>query len=117
MRIACSENWQSGPENTARGAAWLDTIYKHNRTNTMKPMESHKDFGKYANSFFVLSSPFPLLLSNTASFPKPFFHANPTSLDHKEYHLWPLSLRPQYPQRSRYGTGGAFWNHDSELAA
>ncbi|KAK0507110.1 hypothetical protein JMJ35_010568 [Cladonia borealis] len=42
---SCSrEHWQSGPENTARGAAWLDTIYKHNRTNTMKPMESHKDF-------------------------------------------------------------------------
>ena len=65
MRIACSENWQSGPENTARGAAWLDTIYKHNRINTMKPMESHKDFGMYADIFCILialPSPFSVIL-------------------------------------------------------
>ena len=45
VETACSEKWQSGPENEARGKAWLDTIYKHNRTETMEPMMAHKDFG------------------------------------------------------------------------
>ncbi len=46
LEVAYSEHWQSGPENEARGTAWLDAIYKHNRTNTMKPLDAHKDFGK-----------------------------------------------------------------------
>ncbi|KAL9069027.1 MAG: hypothetical protein Q9161_005785 [Pseudevernia consocians] len=39
------ENWQSGPENHARGVAWLDKIYKHNRTGTIQSLAAHKDFG------------------------------------------------------------------------
>ena len=38
------ENWQSGPENHARGVAWLDKIYKHNRTATINSLAAHKDF-------------------------------------------------------------------------
>lgn len=44
--IVHSENWQSGPENHARGVAWLDKIYKHNRTGTINSLAAHKDFGK-----------------------------------------------------------------------
>ena len=40
-----SENWQSGPENHARGVAWLDKIYKNNRTATINSLAAHKDFG------------------------------------------------------------------------
>ena len=40
-----SENWQSGPENHTRGVAWLDKIYKHNRTATINSLAAHKDFG------------------------------------------------------------------------
>ncbi|CAF9943570.1 MAG: hypothetical protein ALECFALPRED_000704 [Alectoria fallacina] len=38
------ENWQSGPENHARGVAWLDKIYKQNRTGTINSLAAHKDF-------------------------------------------------------------------------
>ncbi len=41
-----SEHWQSGPENLARGSAWLDRIYQDNRTATINTFASHKDFGK-----------------------------------------------------------------------
>ena len=40
-----SENWQSGPENHARGIGWLDKIYKENRTSTINSLAAHKDFG------------------------------------------------------------------------
>ena len=45
LPFAPSERWQSGPENTARGVAWLDKIYKHNRTGTINSLAAHKDFG------------------------------------------------------------------------
>lgn len=38
------ENWSSGPENSARGAAWLDKIYKHNHAATESTLSNHKDF-------------------------------------------------------------------------
>lgn len=44
-RHSNSENWQSGPENHARGSAWLDKVYKHNRTSTINSLAAHKDFG------------------------------------------------------------------------
>ena len=42
--LNASENWQSGPENHARGAAWLDKVYQRNRTATMNSLAAHKDF-------------------------------------------------------------------------
>ncbi|KAM0794799.1 hypothetical protein BDR22DRAFT_883316 [Usnea florida] len=42
---SCSrEHWQSGPENHARGAAWLDKVYQRNRTATINSLAAHKDF-------------------------------------------------------------------------
>lgn len=38
------ENWQSGPENHARGVAWLDRVYQRNRTGTINALAAHKDF-------------------------------------------------------------------------
>lgn len=45
VHLVPSEHWQSGPENYARGTAWLDKIYKENRTGTINSLAAHKDFG------------------------------------------------------------------------
>ena len=52
--LCVSENWQSGPENHARGVAWLDKIYQHNRTGTMNSLAAHKDFGKKPLTYVYL---------------------------------------------------------------
>ncbi|RFU30726.1 hypothetical protein B7463_g5631, partial [Scytalidium lignicola] len=42
---SCSrENWQSGPENRARGEKWLSEIYKQNQSTSIAPMAAHRDF-------------------------------------------------------------------------
>ena len=51
-----SENWQSGPENHARGVAWLDKIYKQNRAGTINSLAAHKDFGTVFQAIVFLSS-------------------------------------------------------------
>jgi len=38
------ENWQSGPENRARGEAWLNQIYKSNLSTATDNFAAHKDF-------------------------------------------------------------------------
>ncbi|RDL32030.1 Uncharacterized protein BP5553_09432 [Venustampulla echinocandica] len=42
---SCSrENWQAGPENRARGEAWLNTIYQGNLSDATDKFAAHKDF-------------------------------------------------------------------------
>lgn len=38
------EGWQTGPENLARGDAWLNKIYKQNLSTTTDNFSAHKDF-------------------------------------------------------------------------
>ena len=49
------EHWQSGPENHAHGIAWLDQVYKQNRTATISTFAAHKDFGNSVHPFLCLS--------------------------------------------------------------
>jgi hypothetical protein len=42
------QDWASGPENEARGAKWLDTIYLHNQGKTDQILAAHKDFCEYS---------------------------------------------------------------------
>lgn len=42
---SCSrEKWQSGPENSARGMAWYDKLYKHDRDGALASVDAQKDF-------------------------------------------------------------------------
>lgn len=38
------EQWKSGPENKARGEAWLGQIYKENLSTSTDHFKAHKDF-------------------------------------------------------------------------
>jgi hypothetical protein len=38
------EGWQAGPENRAKGEAWLNTIYKKNLSTATDNFIAHKDF-------------------------------------------------------------------------
>lgn len=38
------QGWQAGPENRARGEAWLNTIYKKNLSTATDNFIAHKDF-------------------------------------------------------------------------
>jgi hypothetical protein len=38
------ESWKSGPENRARGEAWLNQIYKSNLSTATDNFAAHKDF-------------------------------------------------------------------------
>ena len=55
--LYASENWQSGPENHARGVAWLDRVYQRNRTGAINAMAAHKDFGKKENPLYYTYIP------------------------------------------------------------
>jgi len=82
-----SEHWQSGEENKARGLAWLDQIYKHNRTNTINNFAAHKDFGNF------YSLPCPLSPSHKAT--SPFYRGQTVytllySLGLCQHNLWSL---------------------------
>lgn len=50
------ENWQSGPENSAGGLAWLDKIYKHNRAGLYAKLAAHKDLGTAFRSSITVRS-------------------------------------------------------------
>lgn len=54
--VVPSENWQSGPENSARGSAWLDKVYKHNRAGTFEKFAAHRDIGRAFQSTISLRS-------------------------------------------------------------
>jgi hypothetical protein len=38
------DGWQTGPENRARGEAWLNTIYKNNLSTSTNYFVAHRDF-------------------------------------------------------------------------
>ena len=93
-----SEHWQSGPENTARGSAWLDRIYQRNRGPTIKAFEAHKDFGIFFPPLRIISILPALYVLLTVILPTNPLSSSP-SLDLRQHNLRPLPLGPHHPRR------------------
>jgi hypothetical protein len=55
------DNWQAGPENRARGLAWLGQLYKQDLGPIFQTFAAHKDFGES----LCLPSTVEIVQSNT----------------------------------------------------
>jgi hypothetical protein len=93
------EGWQVNDANRTRGEEWLGRIYQQNLAPIWDTFKSQKDFG---NVHTLLPA---LVLTRLCR------------LDLRKYHLRPLPLRPQHPERRRNRAGCAVGHHDSESAS